>query len=239
MINLKSIPNNLKLATRNDLKALRPSDEIFLFLRKNGEIVSGWITCVPKKIECIKDMEGSFIVHTNDRGFVEIGRRVWGNNISSLAILGGAHRGSINILISKTKSDIIRSVAKRQGMKVIDIKLPKSSPNDLDGLPISEAPEAKLEKPGRSLMVPVIDVPPVPNYGIGKSVVLYNSVALDMSGNFYDKTTSTPEITMEDLTKKVIACHQMSGTLDWLKNYIEQVEAGNIPPVNEFHKKRI
>lgn len=235
-----TIPDDMKIATRNDLKILRAGDEISIsFRNSNFGIVKGIITKVPESIESIKDMEGEFIVQAYGIGLVFIYKRIYGNNIASLNARFGCNENlSVNIIIDKTKSDIMRAYAKSKKMKIVDIKLADSQPEKLIGLPAASSIEPISEITHPKDKIFQADTGDVRKFlGAGmRSITVYNHVILDACGNFMSIPKQAPEVPMEDLTKKIVACHQMSGSLEWLKSYIEDVEKGIAPPVNEYHK---
>lgn len=242
-----------KLATRRQLSKLKIGSIVTIFYRGTKTIIGpGTIIEVPDNFKTISNMSQTdkFVVSIPETGqTIAITTRCYGlDNIAALVVKDTYKNGKtwwrqVNLIVSDetvkpTKSEIVKKLAKNNNMPVIDVPMEKPVSSSLIGIPVdsdisdaefvtgdAEALERKKLKQGnKSAIIPAS----------------FPLVGLDMAGNFYNyEGASRFDIPMEEITRKIVACHQMSGSLDWLEKIVEAAKSNTLTPINNFHKKHM
>lgn len=220
-----------KMATIIDLRSLIYGTKVQIYFRSKKELVNGTITSVPKKFTYITHMTNDdFFMVDTEIGELKITKHVYVNNIATLCTKIDGTNQPINFVVSRETSKTFHKNS---------VSIPKGKENsEIKDVPVITVPQEDLmglPKENYFPNNPIIDVTPMP----AKSVVLYRHVTLDLCGNFQESMVLAPDVPMENLSKKIVACHAMSGSLEWLKDYIKKIESGVAAPINEFHKKRM
>lgn len=211
------ISSDKKMATISDLRNFVPGTKVDIFNRNNKTFFTGTVISVPKNFSYISHMtDDDFFEVDSEFGILKVKKHIWNNNIASLTAMIDGVRSSINFVIKCDIPKINKKTYPRNTGTSDSVAIEKIVPDKVDMIR-----------------------PPVKEIQPRKAVMMYRNVVLDMAGNFYEQWLVTDEVPMEELTKKIVACHQMSGSLEWLKEHIRQVESGMTQPVNEFHKNRM